>query len=619
MQKNNNYLLLSLGHNSSALFMECTGDDNGMGNERVKPIGFENERLTRIKSDSSFPREAINEIIKVVGIKKVLGCKALISTWFEGENGFPSKYITEKDMEFLETLCSKIEITSSKFTHHDAHAYSAYAFLESHASAKRLAGKESIKAKYVFCLVADGFGTNREVISLYKKPTLSHDPKDVEKVCSLRGYSYSLGLLYQYATSFCGMKENQDEYKFLGYEAHAFDYFLHNEIESIIDMSREYADRIVEAWRTKATKKENRFLLNECREKKGPIPISVGALETAKINIRAALKDVFVKQKFKYSPDSFGGRVAVAIFVQNAVESAISGIIELERKRHGEFRNLCLAGGCFYNVKLNNHILNSLDGFVSIMPLAGDQGAPLGMYAREKGLDSIFFGDLCFGPRDFSQAKKLFSDKQNVMYVDNPLYGGDIFRVVAEMIADGNIVNVVRRNMEFGPRALCSTSTLFLPTSDNLDLNNKINGRNEVMPCAPVVSIKNYEQLFSDVNGCVTRLIGSAKYMICTLQYNTDNFGASKQHLGVMHNDPYNPSIYTGRPQLVHADHWMYGLLEEIETLTGAKCIVNTSFNTHGNPIVFDMHSILQNFAYQKKNLEALDSNKNVYLIIMDF
>ena len=614
MQKNNNYLLLSLGHNSSALFMDCS--DSTV--DRVKPIGYENERITRIKSDSSFPREAINEIIKTVGLKKVLGCKALISTWFEGSNGFPSKYISEKDMEFLETLCSEIEVTSSEFTHHDAHAYSAYAFLESHASAKRLAG-DGEKAKYVFCLVADGFGTNREVISLYKKPTLSCDPNDIEKVRSLRGYSYSLGLLYQYATSFCGMKENQDEYKFLGYEAYAYNYLRHREIDGLIDMSSEYADRIVWAWKTNATKKENIFLLNDCRTEKGPIPISVGALKVAKTNVRAALKDVFSKLKIEYTPDSFGGRVAVAVFVQNAVEKAVSGIIDFEREQHGEFRNLCLAGGCFYNVKLNNHILNSLDGFVSIMPLAGDQGAPLGMYAREKGLDSIFFGDLCFGPRDFSQAKKLFADKENVMYVDNYHYSASVFRIIAEMIADGNIVNVIRRNMEFGPRALCSTSTLFLPTSDNLDLNNKINGRNEVMPCAPVVSIKNYEKLFSDVNGSVTRLIGSAKYMICTLQYNLDNFGASKQHLGVMHCDPYTPDIYTGRPQLVHADHWMYGVLEDVETLAGAKCIVNTSFNTHGNPIVFDMHSILQNFACQKKNLEALGSNKNVYLIIMDF
>lgn len=615
MQKNNNYLLLSLGHNSSALFMDCSDND---AVDRVKPIGYENERITRIKSDSSFPREAINEIIKTVGLKKVLGCKALISTWFEGSNGFPSKYISEKDMEFLETLCSEIGVTSSEFTHHDAHAYSAYAFLESHASAKRLAG-DGEKAKYVFCLVADGFGTNREVISLYKKPTLSCDPNDIEKVRSLRGYSYSLGLLYQYATSFCGMKENQDEYKFLGYEAYAYNYLRRREIDGLIDMSREYADRIVRAWKINATKKENIFLLNDCRTEKGPIPISVGALEVAKTNVRAALKDVFSKLKIEYTPDSFGGRVAVAVFVQNAVEKAVSGIIDFEREQHSEFRNLCLAGGCFYNVKLNNHILNSLDGFVSIMPLAGDQGAPLGMYVREKGLDSIFFGDLCFGPRDFSQAKKLFSDKENVIYVDDYEYSDEVFRIVAKLIADGNIVNVVRRNMEFGPRALCNTSTLFLPTSDNLDLNNKINGRNEVMPCAPVVSIKNYKHIFSDVNGSVTRLIGSAKYMICTLQYNLDNFGASKQHFGVMHDDPYTPDIYTGRPQLVHADHWMYGILEKVETLTGAKCLVNTSFNTHGNPIVFDMHSILQNFTYQKKNLEALSSNKNVYLIIMDF
>ena len=45
-----NYLLITLGHNSSALFVDS--DD--------KVIGYEQERLSGIKSDSQFPMDAIN-------------------------------------------------------------------------------------------------------------------------------------------------------------------------------------------------------------------------------------------------------------------------------------------------------------------------------------------------------------------------------------------------------------------------------------------------------------------------------------------------------------------------------------------------------------------------------
>ena len=62
------------------------------------------------------------------------------------------------------------------------------------------------------------------------------------------------------------------------------------------------------------------------------------------------------------------------------------------------------------------------------------------------------------------------------------------------------MVNIVTNRMEFGPRALLSTSTLFLPTKENAEKNNRMNGRNEVMPFAPVCLEKELTNLFLNTN-----------------------------------------------------------------------------------------------------------------------
>lgn len=43
-------------------------------------------------------------------------------------------------------------------------------------------------------------------------------------------------------------------------------------------------------------------------------------------------------------------------------------------------------------------------------------------------------------------------------------------------------------------------------------------------------------------------------------------------------------------------------ILNKVEAICDAKCLVNTSFNVHGRPIVFDVKDILQNFEYQREH-----------------
>lgn len=568
-----NYLLLTLGHNSSAIFVDNSGD-------KQKVIGYEQERLSGIKADSQFPFDAINEIEKHVGFDKMKGCIVLISHWFNSHvESVVSKYYPKNANAKINSYQPERVVwthAENKFTHHDAHAYSAYAFYKYH--------KEPCSTKPLYCIVADGFGNDEEVLSIYckrgdNKPELLHRCYDL--------YA-SLGLFYQYATSFVGMKENQDEYKFLGYEAHISEEFTEITLSRICGLAYKKMQKLSEQI-MRATEPdidtENQSVIN------------FDKLLDVKKYWHSCFAEVLHEIKIDDNR-SFKARCAIAYYIQSVIENIILGLISKY-----EMNNVCVAGGCFYNVKLNNAILNHINGDFCAMPLAGDQGAAIGMYEYYDncGIYKFDFGNLCWGVRTLYNAEKLLNNIPGVYYTN--VISDYTTTFIAQKIANGEIVNIVRGNMEFGPRALCHTSTLALPTTKNIAAINEMNNRNEVMPCAPVCTRENAELLFNETE--LKRTIGSDKYMICTHNYDKQ---FSVQYGGVMHKKPLE-FVYTGRPQIVDEDceydKFMYDILTAVEDICDAKCLVNTSFNVHGRPIAFDIMDIIHNFNYQTINAEV--------------
>lgn len=586
-----NYLLITLGHNSSAIFV-----DNSSFEETEKSciIGYEEERLSRIKADSQFPIDAINEIKYNVGLNRMKGCEILISHWFNFTGiETPNKYITLQDINMLKEISTNIKLVNEGFTHHDAHAYSAYEFRDYF---KKQEGNIP-----VYCIVADGFGNNEEVLSIYRRDT----GKKPELVKRFYGYEKSLGLFYQYATSFVGMKENQDEYKFLGYEAHINEAFGDAEIRILAEES----DKIVESFKNAYSSDDIKLSFTGICGRE----INYDKLTETKENWHKLFADILNKLCF----DNKGfttpaARVAIAFVVQRTVEKIINCIVASFGIKY-----LCLAGGLFYNVKLNNSILTSLtnvDGNLSIMPLAGDQGAAIGMYAAEEDTPQFPFRTLAIGTRRLYNINK-FADNENIFVEQIPQIGDTesircLVSEIADHIANGRIVNIVYGNMEFGPRALCNTSSVFLPNAELTAENNANNKRNEVMPCAPVCTPFTAANLFSKDE--LERVIGSLNFMICTLHYTKPH---SNMYDGVMHNETLSTK-YTGRPQIVQVDSFMHKLLSRVQNITDMKCLVNTSFNNHGNPIVFDTADIISNHKMQCERAIANGTKKPILYII---
>lgn len=568
--------MITLGHNSSAVFYDGT----------ETPIGYEEERLNGVKSSSAFPQKSIEMIIDNIDPMRLNGGTIYVSHWFDTfePRFFPEKYY---DLAYVTKLQNrhnmKLVLVSKEFTHHDAHAYSSLAFMENNP------GADTSKKADLHFIVADGFGNNKEVISIY---TLNSG--SLKLIGRVYGYESSIGLLYQYATSFCGMKEMQDEYKFLGYESVVGE----NVSEKGIIYLKQQANRLYDhMWiniiNTSKDSTKSKAAVNY---------LNTLALQSVKIDHHERFSNIMTELTRIEGYDGLVSntfiRSAIGFVIQSCVESIMSNLIRLY-----DIKNVVLSGGCFYNVKLNHHILNTVKGQVCVLPVAGDQGAAIGLYRKHIGLFN--FSDLCFGKRKLSSVG-MFTLDSPVKFINTE---NNFVYTVADLLDEGYIVNIMHGNMEFGPRALCNTSTLAMPTKENVAYINMLNNRNTIMPMAPVL-LQKYSSCIFNSRKNVDRVIGSTNYMVMTLDVSKE-FSLSDKYQGIIHKYPLEDR-FSARPQIVRDRSSIIGrILDECSSL----CLINTSFNTHGTPILFSVHDAVRDFKKQR----ILDhEDKSVLIILTD-
>ncbi len=453
-------LNITLGHNSAAAIFNEDGECL---------CAYEEERLTKVKSDSSFPKLAIEECLSRTGTSAYDITNINISHWFNTEVK-DDKYCQPK---YLERRFPNAKI-SDTLTHHDNHAYSVWNFSGS---------PEGVT------FVIDGFGNNEECISVYTDGKLVH---------RVRGYENSLGLMYQYATSAASLKENEDEYKLLGYE-------IQSEIQpEVLAMPIHIIGN------------------KQCEDL-----IDYNKLRVVKEYWHLQLQGMTM--------------VDIAKTVQYTLEQRVMKLIS-QWAIPGE--QIQLSGGVFYNVKLNNLIMRTMPPRCKLIvnPVCGDQGNVF-------GTPFLHYTSLNLGKRDITPHIPL-------------------------MQQSGSIQEFFVGNMEFGPRALCNTSTIAPATLENVETINGYNNRNTVMPMAPVVTRDFFLENFEDTE----KAIGSEKYMVISFDFKT----MRDEWRGGAHFDPVR-NVYTGRVQVVDPGDFIYPYVKH-----AGGIMINTSLNYHGTPILLN-------------------------------
>jgi len=289
------------------------------------------------------------------------------------------------------------------------------------------------------------------------------------------------------------------------------------------------------------------------------------------------------------------GREDVAAAAQRRLEDVVVAYVRRALAETGD-RHLVLAGGVFANVLLNHRLWDLPDvDSLFVHPAMSDQGiaagAALASWAEDGGGPVEAIQDVYLGPEfDEEEVGRLLERRRQPAERCD-----DVDARVADLIVQGRIVARVAGRMEYGPRALGHRSVL-ASTADPA-INERVNrrlDRSEFMPFAPATLAERAADCYADYGPGVDL---TTRFMTVTLRC-TD---AMRQHSpAVVHVDG------TARPQVVHeaVSPGFHRILSRVYEATGVPSVVNTSFNTHGEPIACTPQDALR--LYRQGRVDAL-------------
>lgn len=248
---------------------------------------------------------------------------------------------------------------------------------------------------------------------------------------------------------------------------------------------------------------------------------------------------------------------------------------------------ICLAGGVGLNVLTNSVVQRSCGTEVYVQPAASDAGLSLG--AAILGWKSMtktgeFFEFSPYLGRGYEREdvlKAVSTAKCAWSVLDNPTI------VAADLLRSGAVIGWFHGREEYGPRALGNRSILADPrVADNRQyINEEVKGREWFRPLAPSVRLESLSRFFDTVY--------CSPYMLQAPRA-TDY---ARRHIpAALHVDQ------TGRVQTVaeRDNATYYALLVQFGELTGVDCLLNTSFNLRGQPIVGTPRQALDCFLNSK-------------------
>lgn len=517
-----------------------------------QPVAIaEEERFSRLKHDTGFPKKAIRFCLDQAGIsihdvdhvaiymKPGLIAKCgLRHALRHPRQGLPyamglgyswlrhSRIVKYLDHEF-DAHFSNGRGKVSYVEHHIAHAASAF-FSSPYDEAAILSVDG---AGEIDCTVlAEGRG--REIRKLKAIP-----------------FPHSLGMFYSSMTKYLGFQPDNDEYKVMGLSSYGKPTYT-EELRDLVRLLPGGEYRIAldyfDYW--SLTKGKN-WYGPRLAERFGP----------------ARTEDEPVEER----------HMDFAASAQLVLEEAVFHILK-ELRKLCDSPNLCMAGGVVMNCVMNGKVLHSgIFDSLFVQPVAYDAGTALGAalytYRTLLGGEHRFRQDnLYFGPEFSDEQIKATIDLCKITSCERV---DDIAARTAKLVADGKIVGWFQGRLEFGARALGSRSILANPCiAEMKDLVNKfVKHREEFRPFAPSVLEEKAAEYFD--------LPVPSPYMAMVCDVHEDKHAVVP---AITHVDG------TGRAQTVNqnTNPLYYRMIQEFEKLTGVPLVLNTSFNVRGEPIV---------------------------------
>ena len=506
------------------------------------------ERFSRLKHDASFPDKAIDFCLKTQGI--ALGdLDAVGFFWNPGIHaesplrrltqsvrhhveylyGVPARLIPrlhERVSRIEETihLASGRKLPIHYLTHHLCHA--AAAFFTSPFEEAAI-------------LTADGYG-ERQSTTIYRGRGL-----ELELLAEI-DFPHSIGSLYAALTDYLGFRANSGEGKVMGLASYG--------------RESEYVGKL-------------RKLI---------------ALTERGFELDLSYFEFFHERPHRYSdklvallgparkPESAVDRrhEDIAFALQAVTEEAMLHLAGMAGRLTGA-KNLCVAGGVALNCVANGRLQRETD-FEKFFfyPAAGDTGTSVGAalaveHLLHRAPRSMEVASEYLGTGFTSAEVRAVLDRGRLRY--HTLQDPEV--TAARMIADGLIIAWFQGRAEFGPRALGNRSILADPRCKEMKdlLNATVKFREPFRPYAPSVLEESCGKYFgSDVpSPYMLRAYPTRPEMIEVLPAITHVDGTARvQTVSAKQNPRY------------------YRLIKEFGRITGIDCVLNTSFNIRGEPII---------------------------------
>ena len=537
------------------------------------------ERFTRRKFDSSYPRHAIAYCLEQSGVtlgkvdriafydKPFLKFERLLETYLSFcPRGFTS-FRMALPLWLREKLFQKSLLVGELKTHEpDFDWRDRLTFSEHHLSHAASAFYPSPFDRAAV-LTLDGVGEWATTAAALGDGRSLAIHKEIH-------FPHSLGLLYSAFTYYVGFRVNSGEYKLMGLAPYGTPRYAQVIRDHLIDLKPDGSFRL------------NLEYFDYCTG----LTMTNRRFETL-FGGPPRAPDQPIEQK----------HMDLAASIQSVLEDSI---LRLTRDigRETGCANLCLAGGVALNCVANGKILRTgnFEG-LWIQPAAGDAGGALGAALATYHLRA---GGVRIAPDAIDGMSGAYLGPQfDQPQIEARLAGvgarfatvsqDEMLQSTATALADGKAVGWFQGRMEFGPRALGNRSILADPRSPTMqkNLNLKVKYRESFRPFAPSVLREHVSEWFDlAVDSPYMLLVaGVAERHRRTMsaaegaRFGIDLLNVSRSSIpAVTHVD------YSSRIQTVHRETnpIYHELISRFHALTGFPILVNTSFNVRGEPIV---------------------------------
>ena len=412
-------------------------------------------------------------------------------------------------------------------------------------------------------------------------------------------FPHSLGLLYSVFTAFLGFKVNDGEYKVMGMAPYGKPKYL-DKVRKLVKVYPDgsYALKMkyftFHKSATKAYSKKFVELFGEPREE-----------DLYFFTKKSGFPSYFGKKPENYEElcDLNQKYADIAASIQAFTEEIILKLAQTVHKKT-KMENLCIAGGVGLN-SVANGVLLKKGPFkrIFIQPAAGDDGGSLGAafyaYHAILGKKRKFIQDHCYFGEEFTEAEiEKFLKKKRIKY--RKIASEDkLADYLASEISKGKVIGFYHGRAEWGPRALGARSIMADPRGGKMKdlVNTKIKFREPYRPFAPVVPAEKAADYFE---------FGNLEHEHLT-----------RFMLGVF---PVKRSMRKVIPAITHVDgsgrlqiisekqnKRYYNIVKKFGQKTGVYVLMNTSFNLKGEPIVNSPANAFSTFSKSGLDILALE------------